>query len=53
MAPHNATQLLSNKADGQLTLSSINAGQIQGTRPVARWSAPLAYMRYWLISHVM
>jgi len=35
MAPHKATQMLSNEADVQLALSSINAGQIQGTRPAA------------------
>jgi hypothetical protein len=35
MAPRNATQLLSNEADIQLAILSINANQIQGNRPAA------------------
>ncbi|KAF7566706.1 hypothetical protein PtrM4_150260 [Pyrenophora tritici-repentis] len=35
MAQRSATQLLSNEADIQLAISSINAHQIQGTRTVA------------------
>ena len=35
MAQRSATQLLSNEADIQLAISSINAHQIQGTRTAA------------------
>ncbi|KAH8621882.1 putative transposase [Alternaria alternata] len=35
MALRNVTQLLSNKADVQLAILSINAQQIQGNRPAA------------------
>ena len=35
MAPRNVTQLLSNEADIQLAISSINTKQIQGNRPAA------------------
>jgi hypothetical protein len=35
MAQRNVTQLLSNEADIQLAISSINARQIQGNRPAA------------------
>jgi hypothetical protein len=35
MAPRNVTQLLSNEADLQLAISSINAQQIQGNRSAA------------------
>jgi hypothetical protein len=35
MAPRNVIQSLSNEADIQLAISSINARQFQGNRPAA------------------
>jgi hypothetical protein len=47
MAPRNITQLPLNKADIQLAILSINAKQIQSSRPAAAiYNVPEATLRH-------